>query len=56
MTIQKDIEQEHEIIKYALTYLLSNLDNEVAEDMSDYIGTGDADQIEEMLQKIIDNY
>jgi hypothetical protein len=56
MKIEKDIEQEYEIIKYALTYLLSNIDNEVAEDMSDYVGTDDPDEIESILQKIIDEY
>jgi len=56
---QLDTEQEEptkEIIKYALTYLLSNLDDDVVEDMSDFVGTDDADEIESILQKAIDDY
>jgi hypothetical protein len=53
---EKEIEQEYEIIKYALTYLISNLDDEVAEDMSEYVGTNDPTEIETILQKLIDEY
>ena len=56
MKIEKDIDQEYEIIKYALTYLLSNLEQDVIEDMSDYVDIDDPDKIESILQKIIDNY
>jgi len=52
----EELTKEYEIIKYALTYLLSNLDNEVVEDMSEYVGTDDPDEIESILQKIIDTY
>jgi hypothetical protein len=54
--MEKEIEQEHEIIKYALTFLLSNLEYEVIEDMSDYIGTNDPDEIEKMITDIIQNF
>ena len=54
--MKTEIEQEHELIKYALTFLLSNLENDVIDDMSDYIGTSDPDEIEAMLQNIIDNF
>ena len=54
--MKTEIDQEYELIKYALTYLISNLDQDVAEDMSEYVGTDDADEIETMLQKILDNY
>jgi len=50
------IEQEHEIIKYALTFLLSNLEYEVIEDMSEYIGTSDPDEVEKLITDIIENY
>jgi hypothetical protein len=53
---EKEIEQEYEIIKYALTYLISNLGDEVAEDMSEYVGTNDPTEIETILQKLIDEY
>ena len=56
MEMKTETDQEYELIKYALTYLISNLDQDVAEDMSDYIGTDDPDEIEAMLQEIIDNY
>ena len=53
---EKEIEQENEIIKYALTFLLSNLESDVIEDMSDFVGTDDPDKIESILQKLIDEY
>jgi hypothetical protein len=52
----EELTKEYEIIKYALTYLLSNLEQEVVEDMSEYVGTNDADEIESTLQRIIDEY
>lgn len=51
-----DIEQEYEIVKYALTYLLSNLDDDIIEDMSEYVGTDDFDEVEAILQGIIEAY
>jgi hypothetical protein len=36
--------------------LISNLDDEVAEDMSEYVGTNDPTEIETILQKLIDEY
>jgi hypothetical protein len=53
---EKEIEQENEIIKYALTFLLSNLESDVIEDMSNFVGTDDPDEIESILQKLIDEY
>jgi hypothetical protein len=55
-TEQEELTKEYEIIKYALTYLLSNLDDDVVEDMSDFVGTNNADEIESILQKAIDEY
>jgi len=55
-TEQEELTKEYEIIKYALTYLLSNLDDDVVEDMSDFVGTNNADEIESILQKAIDAY
>lgn len=52
----RDIQQEHEIIKYALTFLLSNLEDEVIEDMSEYIGTSDPDEVEKLITDIVENY
>lgn len=54
MTKISDIEQEYEIVKYALTFLLSNLDDDIIEDMSEYVGTDDFDEVEAMIQDIID--
>jgi hypothetical protein len=56
MKIEKDVEQEYEIIKYALTFLLSNLEDEVIEDMSEYIGTSDPDEVEKLITDIVENY
>lgn len=56
MKIEKDVEQEHEIIKYALTFLLSNLDDDVIEDMSDYIGETTYEEFENTLTDIVESY
>jgi hypothetical protein len=52
----RDLQREYEIIKYALTFLLSNLEDEVIEDMSEYIGTSDPDEVEKLITDIIENY
>lgn len=52
--MKTEMEQEHEIIKYALTFLLSNLDDDIVEDMADFLGTSDYEEIEGTLQKLID--
>ena len=56
MKIEKDIEQEYEIIKYALTFLLSNLNDDVIEDMSDYIGETTYEEFEKTLTDIVEKY
>lgn len=53
---EKDIQQEHEIIKYALTFLLSNLDDDVIEDISDYIGETTYEEFEKILTDIVESY
>lgn len=53
---ENEIEQEYEIIKYALTFLLSNLDDDTIKDMSDCIGDTDKEEVESLLNTIIDNY
>jgi len=53
--MEKDL-QEQEIIKYALTFLLSNLEDDVVEDISDYIGTMDVEEIETIIQNILESY
>jgi hypothetical protein len=52
----RDLQQEYDIIKYALTFLLSNLEDEVIEDISEYIGTSDPDEVEKLITDIIENY
>ena len=54
--IKNEIEQEYEIIKYALTFLLSNLNEDIIKDMSDYIEDTDKEEVESLLQTTIDNY
>ena len=54
--MQTEIEQEYEIIKYALTYLLSNLDEYVIEDLTDYIENATFESVEGKLTEIINNY
>jgi hypothetical protein len=54
--MEQEIDQEYQLMKYALTYLISNLNSDIAEDMSDYIGTNDFNQIQDLLQFTINNY
>ena len=54
--MKTEIDREYEIVKYALTFLLSNLDDDIVEDMSDFLGTSDYDKIEGTLQKVINEY
>lgn len=56
MKIEKDVEQEYEIIKYALTFLLSNLNDDVVEDMSEYIGKTTYEEFEQTLTDIVESY
>jgi hypothetical protein len=42
-----------ELVKYALTYLLSNLDEEVVEDIQDYV-KADSEKLKATLQSMID--
>jgi len=56
MTIKGGVEQEYEIIKYALTFLLSNLNDDVIDDMSDYIGETTYDEFEKTLTDIVESY
>lgn len=53
---KNEIEQEYEIIKYALTFLLSNLDDDTIKDMSDYIGDTNKEKVESLLNTTIDNF
>lgn len=45
---------ETQIIRYALSFLLSNLDEDVIEDISTFVGTTDDATIEEILRRMID--
>ena len=56
MKIEKEIEQEYQVMKYALTYLISNLNNDIVEDMSEYIGINDFNEIQDLLQFTLNNY
>jgi hypothetical protein len=49
-------ETEYQLIKYALTFLLSNLDEDVIEDLTDYVENATFDSVEEALNEIINNY
>ncbi len=54
--MKTETDQEYELIKYALTFLLSNLNDDNVEDMSEFVGTDDYEEIEATLQKLIDEY
>jgi hypothetical protein len=55
-TENEELTKEYEIIKYALTYLLSNIDDDVIEDLSDYIGKTNYEEVEKILTDIIESY
>lgn len=52
--IFKMLNLETQIIRYALSFLLSNLDEDVIEDISTFVGTTDDAAIEEILRRMID--
>ena len=52
----EEITKEYEIIKYALTFLLSNLNDDVIEDISDYVGETTYEEVEKTLTDIVESY
>lgn len=52
----EEIIKEYEIIKYALTFLLSNLNDDVIEDISDYVGETTYEEFEKTLTDIVESY
>jgi hypothetical protein len=57
---QKNINMEkmeqEKIIKYALNFLLSNLEDDVLEDLGEIMETNDPNEIEYILNDLIENY
>jgi hypothetical protein len=51
----EEMEQE-KIIKYALNFLLSNLEDDVLEDLGEIMETNDPNEIEYILNDLIENY
>ncbi len=51
----KKMEQE-KIIKYALGFLLSNLEDDALEDLGKIMETNDPNEIEYILDELIENY
>ena len=52
----EEITKDYEIIKYALTFLLSNLNDDVIEDISDYVGETTYEEVEKTLTDIVESY
>jgi len=48
--------KEEEIIKYALEFLQSNLEDDVLEDLGKIMETNDSNEIEYILCDLIENY
>jgi hypothetical protein len=49
------MEEEQKLIHYALTHLLSSLDNSILEELSEILDM-DGDEIETFLEETIENY
>lgn len=47
------MEEEKKLIEYALNRLLSNLDNETLEELTELLGM-DSDEVEDFLEELID--
>lgn len=54
--IEKKIDREYRIIRYALLFLNTNMNENTAKDISKLIGTIDAKQIEHEINEIIKHY
>jgi hypothetical protein len=50
------MEQEDSIIKYALNFLISNLEDDVLEDLGEIMETNDPNEVEYILNELIENY
>jgi hypothetical protein len=50
------MEQEEEIIKYALEFLQSNLEDNVLDDLCKIVETNDPNEVEYILNELIENY
>jgi len=55
INIMEKMEQE-KIIRYALNFLLSNLEDDVLEDLGEIMETNDPNEIEYILNDLIENY
>jgi len=54
--IESKIDREYKIIRYALLFLNTNMNDNVAKDISKLIGTIDAAKIEHEINEIIKHY
>jgi hypothetical protein len=54
--ISEEAETECNIIKYALSFLIANLDDDILDDVSDILYAESVEELEFYLQSILDNY
>lgn len=54
--ISEEAKVEYNIIKYALSFLIANLDEDILEDMSDFLYVYSVEELESYIQETIDNY
>ena len=54
--ISEEAKVEYNIIKYALSFLKANLDDDILEDMSDFLYVYSVEELESYIQETIDNY
>ena len=54
--ISEEAKVEYNIIKYALSFLIANLDEDILEDMSDFLYVQSVEELESYIQDTIDNY
>jgi hypothetical protein len=55
-SISEEAKVEYNIIKYALSFLKANLDDDILEDMSDFLYVYSVEELEAYIQETIDNY
>jgi predicted component of type VI protein secretion system len=54
--VSEEAKVEYNIIKYALSFLIANIDEDILEDMSDFLHVYSVEELESYIQETIDNY
>jgi len=54
--VSEEAKVEYSIIKYALNFLIANIDEDMLEDMSDFLHVNSVEELESYIQETVDNY